>query len=93
MKALVAAAVAALIILSCGGSDECTPKATRCLKHTAEICDAAKHWQELANCDLVSEQSGAAFVCAYVEEQTDEGTVAGHTCVPAEDVLSDGGRP
>jgi hypothetical protein len=42
-------------------------------------------YHELADCDLVSEQSGAPFVCAFVDETTEDGRVTGHTCVPAAD--------
>jgi hypothetical protein len=39
----------------------------------------------------VSEQSGAPFVCAFVDETTEDGRVTGHTCVPAADAAAAGG--
>jgi hypothetical protein len=59
--------------------------ATRCSDNVVEICDADGSYHELADCDLVSEQSGAPFICAFVDETTDDGRVTGHTCVPAGD--------
>ena len=52
------------------------------------------HRDELADCDDVSERSGAPFVCAYVDETTEDGNVTGHTCVPASeaDAAAGGGR-
>ena len=61
---------------------------TRCTGNVAQICDANGLYRKLADCDLVGKQSGAQFVCAYVEETTRDGPVTGHTCVPA----SEGGE-
>lgn len=49
---------------------------------------------ELADCDDVSERSGAPFVCAFVDETTEGGPITGHTCVPASDAdtAAGGGR-
>ena len=47
--------------------------ATRCASNTAEICDADGSYHELADCDVVSERSGAPFVCAFVDETTEDG--------------------
>jgi hypothetical protein len=33
----------------------------------------------------VTIQSGAPFACRYVDEETEEGRVTGHTCMPALD--------
>lgn len=68
----------------CRPTDECDAGVTRCLGNVAQICDAGGAFRELADCDQVSEQSGAPFLCAFVEDDADEG-VYGHTCVPAED--------
>ena len=48
----------------------------------------------IADCDDVSERSGAPFVCAYVDETTEDGHITGHTCVPASeaDAAAGGGR-
>ncbi|MBU8900633.1 hypothetical protein KRR26_33990 [Corallococcus sp. M34] len=54
--------------------------ATRCAGNVAQICNADGSWQVLVDCDAVSNNSGAAFTCAYVNEED----AAGYTCVPAD---------
>lgn len=70
-------------LANCRPSDGCEPASTRCHGNIAEICDADGSYYELADCDVVSERSGAPFVCAFVDEETEEGRTTGHTCVPA----------
>jgi hypothetical protein len=94
-KALLLTALAvACLGAHCRPIDSCALGATRCAGNTAEICDADGSYHELADCDDVSERSGAPFVCAYVEETTEDGRVTGHTCVPSSDTdaAAGGGR-
>lgn len=69
--------------VSCRASDNCDPTATRCAGNVAEICDADRNWQPQLDCDQVSQQSSAPFTCQFVSEQTEDGPVEGHTCMPA----------
>ncbi len=86
MRALVVMAlVAAGFAVSCRPPDGCVPRATRCLGNRSQICDADRYWRQLADCDRVSMQSGAPFACRHVDEQTEDGRVNGHTCMPARD--------
>jgi len=87
----IASVFAACFFAHCRPSDDCVLGATRCSGNVAEICDADGSYHELADCDLVSEQSGAPFVCAFVDETTEDGRVTGHTCVPAADAAAAGG--
>lgn len=83
MKALSLTALTAVFFgTHCQAIDGCPVGATRCNDNIAEICDFANRYQEFANCDLMSKQSGTPFVCAYVEEKTPYGHISGHTCVP-----------
>lgn len=93
-KALLLTALAvACLGAHCRPIDSCVLGATRCAGNTAEICDADGSYHELADCDDVSERSGAPFVCAYVDETTEDGHITGHTCVPATaDAAAGGGR-
>lgn len=68
---------------ACRVSDNCSPTSTRCAGNVAEICDADRNWQPQLDCDQVSLQSGAPFTCQFVSEQTEDGLVEGHTCMPA----------
>jgi hypothetical protein len=94
MRALIFSALAVLCLgAHCRPIDSCELGATRCAGNTAEICDADGSYHELADCDDVSERSGATFVCAYVDETTEDGHITGHTCVPATaDAATGGGR-
>ena len=67
----------------CRQPDNCVPKSTRCAGNVAELCNANRNWQTQLDCDRVTKQSGAAFVCVDVNEQTEDGLVQGHTCSPA----------
>ncbi|HLV65654.1 MAG TPA: hypothetical protein VKY73_07565 [Polyangiaceae bacterium] len=87
----VASVFAACLFAHCRPTDRCLRGATRCSHNVAEICDADGSYHELADCDLVSEQSGAPFVCAFVDETTEDGRVTGHTCVPADEPGADEG--
>lgn len=90
MRALVFSALAVTCLgAHCRPIDGCVRGATRCSSNTAEICS----YHELADCDDVSERS-APFVCAYVDETTEDGHITGHTCVPASeaDAAAGGGR-
>jgi hypothetical protein len=87
----IASVFAACFFAHCRPTDGCTPGATRCSGNVAEICDADGSYHELADCDLVSEQSGAPFACAFVDETTEDGRITGHTCVPAADAAAAGG--
>lgn len=85
MKQSIVLFLAALAISAhCRPPAVCTPGATRCVGNIAEICDADGGYQTLADCDAVSTQSDASFICAWVEETTSEEPVRGHTCVTAE---------
>ena len=89
MRALIFSALAVLCLgAHCRPIDGCVRGAT------AEICDADGSYHELADCDDVSERSGAPFVSAYVDEATEDGHITGHTCVPASeaDAAAGGGR-
>jgi hypothetical protein len=77
---------------SCRPPDGCVPRATRCLANRTQICDADRYWRELSDCDRVSFQSGAPFVCKFVDEETEEGRVSGHTCMPARDAGAEASR-
>lgn len=81
----IASVFVACFFSNCRPAGDCTPGATRCSGNIAEICDADGSYHELADCDLVSKQSGAPFVCAFIDETTEDGHLIGHTCVPAED--------
>lgn len=83
---LVGALAAAMFIPYCRPSDGCPLAATRCVGNVVELCDADARWHELADCDLVSRQSGAESVCREVQEETPDGVVEGHTCVRAASV-------
>lgn len=93
MKALALTALAVVCLgAHCRPIDGCPIGATRCNDNVAEICDHGGSYHELADCDLVSEQSDAPFVCAYVDEMTPDGHITGHTCVPeSEAPAADGG--
>lgn len=92
MKTLALTAFAAVCLgAHCRPIDGCLRGATRCTGNVAEICDADGSYHELADCDVVSEQSRAPFVCAYIDELTEDGHIAGHTCVPEGDVDAVGG--
>ena len=92
MKILALTALAAICLgAHCRPTDGCLLGATRCTGNTAEICDADGSYHELADCDVVSEQSHASFVCAYVDEVTEDGHITGHTCVPASEADAAGG--
>lgn len=92
MRPLVLTALAVVCLgAHCRPIDGCVRGATRCTGNTAEICDADGSYHEFADCDDVSEQSGALFVCALVEETTEDGHITGHTCVPASDADAAGG--
>ncbi|MBC7173703.1 MAG: hypothetical protein H5U40_14785 [Polyangiaceae bacterium] len=82
---LASALAAAALLAHCPAAERCSPGASRCSGNVAEVCSANGFYHELANCDLVSRQSGVPFVCGHVEETTIDGHVAGHTCVPAVD--------
>jgi hypothetical protein len=95
MRALIFSALAVLCLgAHCRPIDGCVRGATRCTSNAAEICDADGSYHELADCDDVSERSGAPFVCAYVDEATEDGHITGHTCVPVSeaDAAAGGGR-
>jgi len=77
--------VAAAFSTSCRPPDGCVPRATRCLLNRSQMCDADRYWHDLADCDRVSVQSGAPFVCRHVDEETEDGRITGHTCMPARD--------
>jgi hypothetical protein len=94
-KALALTALAAACLgAHCRPIDGCVLGATRCTGNIAQICDADGSYHEIADCDDVSERSGAPFVCALVDETTEDGHITGHTCVPASDVdaAAGGGR-
>ncbi len=82
---LASAVAAAALLAHCPAAERCSPGASRCSGNVAEICSANGFYHELADCDVVSRQSGGPFVCGYVEETTRDGLVTGHTCVPADD--------
>jgi hypothetical protein len=95
MKALALTALTVVCLgAHCRPIDGCGLGATRCTGNTAEICDADGSYHELADCDEVSARSGAPFVCAFVDETTDDGHITGHNCVPASDAdaAAGGGR-
>lgn len=73
----------------CRPPDGCARTETRCVGNIAQICDANGYWTILTDCNLVSRQSLQPFVCAFVDEETEEGRVTGHTCLPASE--HDGG--
>lgn len=76
----------------CRPPDGCARTETRCVGNVAQICDANAYWTVLADCDRVSAQSGARFVCEFVDEETDEGRITGHTCMPAAEAHEGGTR-
>ena len=67
----------------CRPIDGCSPGTTRCAGDIAEICDADRTYQELADCSRATSASGRRFVCGLAESTDVEGS--GHTCVPAKD--------
>lgn len=87
MKIPILASMLALAssLAHCPGPSRCTPGESRCIGNAAEICSANGSFHELADCDQVSRQSGAPFVCEFVDESTENGRVTGHTCVPETD--------
>ncbi len=87
----IASALAACFLAHCRVTDGCLPGATRCSGDVAEICDADGTYHELADCNLVSAQSGSRFVCAFVDETTEDGRVTGHTCALEGDGAASGG--
>lgn len=92
MKTALVGVLAALCLgAHCFPKDGCVPGATRCVRNAAEICDADGAYHMLADCDVVTEQSGAPFTCAFVDETGTEEPVSGHTCMPA-DVGGAGGE-
>ena len=78
----VSAIVGLLVATSCRPTDGCTPAESRCTGQSAEICDSNGRWQTLADCDVVSEQSGAAFVCGYTPLVVGSAGAGGYTCLP-----------
>lgn len=76
----------------CRPPDGCARTETRCVGNVAQICDANAYWTVLADCDRVSAQSRERFVCEFVDEETEEGRVTGHTCMPAGEVQEGGTR-
>ncbi|WP_328707275.1 hypothetical protein [Citreicoccus inhibens] len=81
MKLVLAAPLLATALLArCKAPDGCTSMATRCAGNVAQICNADGSWQVLADCDAVSNNSGSAFTCAYVNDED----AAGYTCAPAD---------
>ena len=92
MRALIFSAVVVCCLgAHCRPIDGCALGATRCSGNVAQICDADGSYHELADCDLVTELSGAPFVCAFVDEETEDGRVTGHTCVPESEGGDSGG--
>ena len=77
-------------VAACGPTEPCTPESTRCRGNVAEICGSDGRYRELADCDQVSAQSGIAFTCGHVDEETPDGPVEGFTCLPATEVDGDG---
>jgi hypothetical protein len=71
------------LAVGCRASDNCDPNTTQCADNVAEVCDADRNWQPQLDCDDVGRKSSAAFKCEFVSEDTDDGLVEGHTCVPA----------
>lgn len=59
----------------------CALGVTRCAENIAEICNANGVFEVLADCDEVSAQSEAPFVCTFIDVPSPEGPVRGHTCV------------
>ena len=93
MKYFLFALLAAVCLgAHCYPGNGCPRGDTRCTNNVAEICDANGSYHKLADCDLVSEQSGAPFVCTHVDVTTEDGHVAGHTCMPASDAAAGGGQ-
>ncbi len=76
----------------CRPPDGCARTETRCVGNVAQICDANAYWTVLADCDRVSAQSGERFACEFVDEETEEGRITGHTCMPAGDAQAGGTR-
>ncbi|HMA94947.1 MAG TPA: hypothetical protein VKP30_19785 [Polyangiaceae bacterium] len=75
-----------LTLLSAAGCripDNCVPQSTRCAGNVAEICNANRNWQTQLDCTRVTQHSGTPFVCQAVSEQTEDGPIEGHTCMPA----------
>lgn len=79
----ITAVVAAGLLAHCQPGPGCVRGATRCSGNLAELCDADGSYQPLADCSLVSAQTGSPYVCAFVDAPTVDGPVTGHTCVPA----------
>lgn len=97
MVTVARACVAALFFLGgcfahCRPPDGCARTETRCVANVAQICDANGYWTVLADCNLVSTQSRERFACAFVDEETEEGRVTGHTCLPASEATEGGSR-
>ena len=88
--ALLLPLIATVVVAGCR-PPECQPNTTRCTNNHAELCDADGYYYELMDCDQVSRQSGAPFACSYVDEETEDGQVVGHTCIPADEVADAGG--
>ncbi len=80
-----------LALAGCRTSEPCTPKAARCVGNVAEQCVGYEYVHELMDCDQVSAQSGESFVCGYLDEETPDGRVQGHTCVLASEARGGAG--
>lgn len=86
-------ALVASVASACRPPDGCLPRATRCLQNRSQICDADRYWRELADCNRVGVQSGAPFACRFVDENSEDGRVVGHTCMPSRDAGVEGSAP
>lgn len=93
LLALTAAVAAAGLFAHCQPGAGCVRGTTHCAGAVAEVCDADGAFVPMADCDVVSAQTGAAYayVCASVDVATADGRVTGHTCVPAAGAVTEGG--
>lgn len=89
MLACAAMAVAGILVSRClPAPDGCTPLATRCSGHAAEICDGEQRWGVSVDCDQTAAQSGGSWVCCPGNDDAGVGA----TCLPAGE-CPQGGNP
>src|SRR5207244_5555546 len=78
----VVSVLAALLLCSGCRHDGCEPLASRCDGHVAELCDADRDWIVVADCDEVSRQTGATWVCVTPAPGQVDAGIDGATCLP-----------
>lgn len=85
--ALLGMWVMSLLLGGCGPA--CSARETRCSGARAEVCDGDGQWQLVMDCATVSSPECAEWACC-AGWADDAGPL--HTCLPAQECLSDSER-